>query len=120
MKFILAALLLWMPSAFARLQVMPSSVSFYGVEVGSFGTQRTVYIYNWGDQAVHLRVNDYCYGDFRITNWCFQDLRPNGSCSIDVHFDPRTVGFQSCTIWIQDDTGQSENVSVSGQGVDNY
>ncbi len=122
MKLVLTllAFALWLPSAHARLNALPSSVNFYGVEVGTYGQSESVSIYNWSNQEVRLTVSDFCYGDFQTTNWCFSSLRPNGSCRIDVRFTPRNVGYQSCTIWVRGDQGSSLHISVSGQGVDNY
>lgn len=122
MRFTLFALafLLSGPAAHARLNALPSSVNFYGVEVGTYGQQDSVTIYNWSNQEVRLSVSDFCYGDFQTTNWCFSSLRPNGSCRIDVRFSPRSVGYQSCSIWVRGDQGSSLHIGVSGQGVDNY
>jgi hypothetical protein len=119
MKLVLLTLLFWLPLAEARIDAFPSHISFFNVEVGDFlGQQRSVTVYNRNDEDARITVTDYCFGDFRITNWCFGTLRPGGSCHIDVRFQPSRVGYQSCTVWLRDNLGGSESVSISGQGVD--
>lgn len=103
-------------TAFAGLNVFPTSVSFFNVKVGMFQSQ-SVTVQNANGPAEQVSVSNTCFGDFNVANYCNLTLGPNQSCSINIQFQPRREGYQSCSIFIRGLHGGGGNVSVSGQGV---
>ncbi|MCB0408184.1 MAG: hypothetical protein KDD34_08275 [Bdellovibrionales bacterium] len=103
--------------AHAGLQVLPSSVNFFNVNVGSFGRSETITVRNLSDQDINVSTSDTCFGDFYVVDTCFY-LSRYQSCNIRVEFRPRREGYQSCSISIRDTTnGSLSTVFVSGRGV---
>lgn len=103
-------------TAFATINAFPTSVSFFNVSVGMFQS-RQVTVQNLNGPAEQVSVSNSCFGDFMVNNMCNLTLGPNASCSIDIQFQPRREGYQSCSIFISGLHGGGANVSVSGQGV---
>jgi hypothetical protein len=102
----------------ASLSVSPSTVRFYGVEVGSFGRSETVYIRNNSDKDMNVNVSNGCYGDIDVSSSCFY-LNRYGTCTVRVSFRPRRAGYQSCSFTIREQGGiESETVSVSGNATE--
>jgi hypothetical protein len=110
------ALGLMSSTAFATINAFPTSVNFFNVGIGLFQSQR-VTVQNLNGPAEQVSVSNSCFGDFMVSNMCNLTLGPNDSCSIDIQFQPRRQGYQSCSIFISGLRGGGANVSVSGQGV---
>jgi hypothetical protein len=103
-------------TAFATINAFPTWVNFFNVKIGMFQSQR-VTVQNLNGPAEQVSVSNSCFGDFMVNSMCNLTLGPNDSCSIDVQFQPRREGYQSCSIFIRSLRGGSANVNVSAQGV---
>lgn len=103
--------------AFAYLTASPSYVSFGTVDVGS-SSSRIVWITNQGrERAQFVRVTGLCPGDIYTSDSCFGDLNPGQSCTINVRFQPRRAGSQSCTVRATAMGGaDTAYVNISGTG----
>lgn len=118
MKTILSALLLLLSvQANAALSASPSFVSFYNVKTDGIGQTQSVTVNNSGPESSMPSVSNGCFGDFQVSNFCFS-IPAGGSCQISIRFAPRTVGYQSCSIFVSDGANGSANISVNGQGVE--
>lgn len=118
MKLFIAILLFAAPFAQADISVFPGSINFFQVPIGGIGQSQSVYVYNTGSESTNIRVQDYCFGDFRVMSWCNLGVNAGGSCRIDITFAPYRTGYQNCTLYVQGDEGAPKSVSVSGQGVE--
>lgn len=107
-------------NAHADIFVSPSSIYFFQVEVNGYGDTRSASVRNSGREDVRVSVSNTCFGDFHVSDFCGLTMSPGQSCSIQVRFSPRRVGHQSCSIWIRDDSGGSQSLNVSGEGVDRF
>jgi hypothetical protein len=113
----LTALCLTLPAAHAQLFLSSNLVNFYDTPVNSYGKQTNVYVQNLNTGAVQVTVTNTCYGDFDVTNECSTTLGQNQACNIEIRFQPRMFGQQSCNITVNDSAGDSGFIDVSGRGV---
>jgi hypothetical protein len=81
------------------LMASPSSAEFGVVQTGAPLISRTVYLNNYGSDAVQsISIFGFCSGEFHIYDACYGDLQPNSSCPIMIDFLAGRAGELNCSI----------------------
>jgi hypothetical protein len=77
----------------------------------------TVTLTNEGSAALNI-ASITASGDFQQTNTCGTSVAGGGGqCTLQVTFDPTTVGLQTDQIAITDNAGGTQGITVTGNGV---
>ena len=97
--------------------VSPTSLSFNSQLVGTTSTPQPVKVTNTGTVALSISSLTISSG-WTQSNNCLPSVAGNASCTINVSFQPTTVGSQTGTLSLTDNTvGSPQTVSLSGTGV---
>jgi hypothetical protein len=104
--------------------VSPGCVSFGNVLVGTNCTNQPVTLTNIGTASLTIAgitITGPQAADFSETNTCGTTLAAGASCTISVGFKPSTVGPETATLVITDNsnwvTGSTQTVGLIGAGV---
>ena len=89
----------------------------YGTVTAGTPVTKSVTITNSGTTAVNVTpsLTGTAAGDFTITKSCNQ-LSANGTCQIDVRFNPTAIGSRTATLVIPNNTATPLRVALSGTG----
>jgi len=94
----------------------PSTLQFANQAVGSSSPQQTVTIANQGDLPLSI-AGISITGDYTETHDCGGSVPVNGTCKIDVVFQPAGIGPRSGTLTVSDDAiGSPHTVALGGAG----
>lgn len=97
--------------------VSPTVLDFGTHEIGWQVPSRTTTLTNTGDADLHVTsvtrtgAADFTTGSDSCTG---RTLQPGASCSVEVRFDPTTVGTPSAHLSFHHDASQSPRVSMRG------
>lgn len=100
--------------------VLPSSLSFGAVKVGTTSAAKNVTVTNNLTTSLSIAaigLKGANPGDFAQSNTCGSSLAAGAKCTITVTFSPTITGIRSATLSITDDAGTSpQTVSLAGSG----
>jgi hypothetical protein len=94
--------------------------AFADTLVGSTSATQTVTVTNDGNATLHVSSAAFnpATPDFTLTNGCTPEVNPNSNCTLTIAFKPSKTGSLAATLVISDDDpSATQNVSVSGKGV---
>jgi hypothetical protein len=94
----------------------PASLAFAPQQLGTSSTAQHVILTNTGDVALTLISAQIASGDFVAENSCGNSLAAHSSCSVDVIFQPKSVGPATGVLTVSDEY-RSQSVALSGKGV---
>jgi hypothetical protein len=94
----------------------PASLAFAPQQLGTSSTAQHVTLTNTGDVALTLIAAQIASGDFVAVNSCGNSLAAHSSCSVDVIFQPKSVGAAAGALTLSDQY-RSQSVALSGMGV---
>jgi hypothetical protein len=94
----------------------PASLAFAPQQLGTSSTAQHVTLTNTGDVALTLIAAQIASGDFVAVNSCGNSLAAHSSCSVDVIFQPKSVGPAAGALTLSDQY-RSQSVALSGMGV---
>jgi hypothetical protein len=98
--------------------LVPGTLTFSGIAVGSTSATQIVTLTNSGDQPLTV-AGISVSGNFGQTNNCPLTLPAASSCTINASFTPAKTGANAGTITITDNTiDGSQTVSLNGTGTD--
>ena len=102
--------------------LLPSSVNFANVPVGTTSAAQTVTLTNYAKnralKILGMRLSGTNAAAFAQTNTCGTSLPAGGSCSVSVTFAPRSKGANTATLEVRDNGGASpQTVALSGTGI---
>lgn len=105
------------------VKLVPQSLSFGGVPVGSTSAARTITLTNTGNSA--LAMSGFTFGgtsasEFAIapSTTCGASVVPAATCGIDITFKPSGAGTRTATLAINDSSSDSpQHVALSGSGL---
>ena len=96
--------------------VFPTSIKFGSVRVGQKSTVVNVQLSSAGNRKLSLS-NIQVTGNFVVGDNCGHQLKIGQTCTIQVYFQPQTVGVQDGMITIIDNAlGTYQRVALSGRG----
>jgi len=99
------------------VSLSPQTWNFGNQTVGVLSSVQPIILQNSGLGTLSIS-NITIGGDFAQTNNCPATLSSNGSCIINVTFNPTLVGLRSGTLIITDNaSGSPHSVALSGTGV---
>lgn len=104
-------------SAHANITIWNSFINFGNVDIDSYGSTRSVTIYNNDSSEVTINVSDMCFLSGFSSRLLFPRISGNGSTSITVEFSPKEEGFESCTLTVTSHDNDYESIHLSGYGV---
>src|SRR6266850_1442587 len=115
----------------SEVSLSQSSLSFGGSLVGSVGGPATVMMTNNADTTplsiTSIAISGANGGEFSLsagTGACPSSggtLAPRSSCTINVAFNPQTLGSKTATLTITDSAaGSPRTVALSGTGTDDF
>ncbi len=93
----------------------PASLAFAPQQLGTSSTAQHVTLTNTGDVALTLISAQIASGDFVAVNSCGNSLAAHSSCSVDVIFQPKSVGPATGVLTVSDEY-RSQSVALSGTG----
>ncbi len=98
--------------------LLPASLVFSSVPVGTASASQTATLTNSGNSS--LNISDVqITGDFAQTNNCPTALPSGFSCTVGVTFHPSVSGIRTGTLTISDNVaGGSQTVNITGNGAD--
>jgi FG-GAP-like repeat/Abnormal spindle-like microcephaly-assoc'd, ASPM-SPD-2-Hydin len=98
------------------VSLTPSKLKFATQLIGTTSLPQTATLTNTSNQVVNIS-NISTSGPFQQTNNCPSSLQPNGSCQIQVEFDPQAKGPATGKLSVTDDaSGSPQTVALSGTG----
>jgi hypothetical protein len=99
----------------------PGSLSFGNQLVGTNSAPQALQLVNSTGTTLNIssiQISGANRSDFTQTNTCGTSLPPNGSCTLNVAFDPTAMGLRSATLMVTDDgPGSPQTASLSGTGI---
>jgi hypothetical protein len=115
----------------SEVSLSPSSLSFGGSLVGSVGAPATVIMTNNADTTLlsitSIAISGANGGEFSLstgTGACPSSggtLAPGTGCTINVAFNPQTLGSKTAMLTITDSAvGSPQTVALSGTGTDDF
>jgi hypothetical protein len=100
------------------VRFQPSSVSFSSSPLGTPTGSQSITVTNSSNQTMTI-ADVQTTGDFAVTGNNCSSVAANGSCTVQVNFNPSSVGISRGTLQIKDATaGNRESVRLTGSGVD--
>jgi hypothetical protein len=112
------ALVFGTAQAQAYLDIYPRSINFTSTYVGDISFTETIYVTNYYNIPLDLRVYNNCFADFRIDDFdCRYPVGPGGRCNIRVQFWPATPGSKWCSIDIDSLHGGFHRIDVRGDAL---
>jgi hypothetical protein len=103
------------------INLVPSSLSFGSVLVGTQAASQKVSLTNIGSLALSITsiaVTGTDPGDFPASNNCGSSVPPGASCRIEVTFKPAQIGPRTASVSITDNApGSPQTVPLGGTGV---
>ena len=103
------------------LTMIPSSINFGGVTVGSSSLPVAVQLSNVGNAAASITsitVLGTNSDDFTETNTCGTSLSVGATCNVNVTFKPESGGARSATLSVSDNVARSpQTVALTGTGM---
>jgi hypothetical protein len=94
----------------------PLTLTFPAQQLSTSSTAQQVVLTNSGDVALTLIAAQITSGDFSTINACGNSLNPHSTCSINVVFQPKSVGPITGALTVSDQY-RSQTVALSGTGV---
>ena len=102
-------------------KLVPASLNFGSVTVGTTGAAKTVTLTNIATTALTITgisIVGTDAGDFLQTHTCGASLAAGASCTISVQFKPTMTGTRSASLNVTDNAaGSPQTVPVSGKGI---
>jgi hypothetical protein len=104
------------------VQLVPASLNFGTVTVGTTSAPQTVTLTNEGTSGklniTGIKFTGTNPADFAQTNTCGSSVPARGTCTITVTFTPTATGTRTASLGVYDDGGGSpQTVAVSGTGM---
>jgi hypothetical protein len=97
--------------------VSPTSLSFNNQRVGTTSTPQAVTVTNTASLALSINSLTISTG-WTQSNNCLPSIAANGSCTINVRFQPNAAGSQTGTLTLTDNASNSpQTVSLTGTGI---
>ncbi len=105
-----------------EIHVTPHTLDFLIRAVDDTTEARQVIIKNRGDTILHINDISVVWRDsihFTITNNTCSDLNPDDTCSVNVVFNPQSLGEKEALLWIEsnDPFNPTEAVILEGEGL---
>ena len=82
--------------------ISPLALSFAAQQLSTAGPAQQVTLTNSGDLPLTLIASQIISGDFTAVNACGNSLNPHSSCSINVAFQPKSVGTITGVLSVSD------------------
>jgi hypothetical protein len=101
------------------LTVSPGSLTFPDQAPRTSSSPQNVTLRNFGSTAVaitSISLTGANAADFSQTNTCGSSLAADSTCVLSVTFTPAAGGAATATLTIQDATGTTQSVPLSGNG----
>jgi hypothetical protein len=102
------------------VSVSPSSVSFYGQNIGTASPAQSVTVTNTGSASLgvsSITISGINSADFAQTNNCSSTLAAGSSCTVSVLFIPSVASTESASLVISDSAaGSPQSVALTGSG----
>jgi hypothetical protein len=92
--------------------LLPSSLNFALVPIGSLSAAQTVTLTNTGGASLSI-TSIAVSGEYTETNTCGSSLSAGGKCTISVVFKPTTDGTQNGKLTVTDSSG-AQSVTITG------
>ena len=107
-----------------EVQLVPSSLNFGTVKVGTSSAPQTVTLTNVGSTSMSftgigggISIGGPNHGDFSKTTTCGSSVAAGGSCTVTVTFTPKATGTRTASLGFTDNGGGSPQlVPLSGTG----
>jgi hypothetical protein len=94
----------------------PLALTFAAQQLSTASAPQQVMLTNSGDVALTLIAAQITSGDFTAVNACGNSLNAHSSCSINVAFQPKSVGTITGVLSVSDQY-RTQTVSLNGIGV---
>ena len=96
----------------------PSALSFDGRPVGDASLPETLTLHNAGVVStgmLALNIKGVTRPDFRlVNNSCAAPLPPNGTCMLQVVFQPKAIGERTAALWVTAGAGGKVTAALMG------
>ena len=100
----------------AVVALVPGSLTFTALPVGTASAQQTVSVSNNGNATLNISSIQVA-GDFSQTNNCGSSLAASSSCQIQVTFTPTVTGARNGVLTLTDDAVTSpQTLALTGMG----
>ncbi len=105
-----------------QISINPTEIDFWQFVVGDTTEAKKVIIKNKGDAILQLNNISLAWNDsihFTITNNTCSNLNPSDTCSVDIVFNPQTMGDKKALLWIEsnDPANPIEAAVLEGKGM---
>jgi hypothetical protein len=94
----------------------PLALTFAAQQLSTASAPQQVMLTNSGDVALTLIAAPITSGDFTAVNACGNSLNAHSSCSINVSFQPKSVGTITGVLSVSDQY-RTQTISLNGTGV---
>jgi hypothetical protein len=102
------------------VKLTPGSVNFGNQKVGTKSSPFPIKLINEGSSSLsisQIKFTGTNSGDFSQTNNCGRSVPPEGSCNIEITFQPMAKGKRSATLDVYDNGGGSpQTAALAGTG----
>ena len=102
------------------VSVSPTSIGFYGQNIGTAGPAQTVTVTNTGTTSLtisSITISGIDGVDFAQTNNCSSTLAASSNCTVNVVFIPSVASTESASLVVSDSAaGSPQSVALSGSG----
>jgi hypothetical protein len=109
------------PPSGPAVSLVPSSLNFGSVNLGSTSGQQNVTLTNTGTATLTIggiSLTGADTGDFSGTYTCSSSVLPGQNCTFSMKFSPTAAGARSAAISIADNApGSPQSIGLSGTGV---
>ena len=96
--------------------ISPPALTFAAQQLSTASPAQQVTVTNSGDLPLTLIAAQITSGDFSVVNACGNSLNPHSSCSINVTFQPKSVGTITGVLSVSDQY-RTQTVGLYGIGV---
>ena len=96
--------------------ISPPALTFAAQQLSTASPAQQVTVTNSGDLPLTLIAAQITSGDFSVVNACGNWLNPHSSCSINVTFQPKSVGTITGVLSVSDQY-RTQTVGLYGIGV---
>ncbi len=94
----------------------PLTLTFAAQQLSTASAAQQIILTNSGDLPLALIAAQIASGDFTVVNACGNSLNPHSSCSMNISFQPKSVGTITGVLSVSDQY-RTQMVSLNGVGV---
>jgi hypothetical protein len=94
----------------------PLALTFTAQQLNTSSGAQQITLTNSGDTPLTLIVAQITSGDFSVINACGNSLNAHSTCSLNVVFQPKSVGLITGVLTVSDQY-RSQTIALSGTGV---